>query len=151
MTLADNIDAFATTFAAWIGSSALIAGAALTLLGGLVGSIWQSRRDHERWIRERRYEAYVAMVRTLNRWILDEKAGDPDTIRKAHDTLTEQNAAFFILGPGFVERAGAQVSAAVAAGNVAAAREALPEFEKAARQALAVKDYDGEPVAERSS
>lgn len=36
--------------------------ATLTLIGGFVGAFIQHRREHERWLRQRRYEAYRAFM-----------------------------------------------------------------------------------------
>ena len=47
---------------AWGTLVPLFVGAALTVVGGLVGATVQHRREHERWVRERRYEAYVAFA-----------------------------------------------------------------------------------------
>lgn len=38
----------------------IFGGAALTALAGLFGAWLQGRREHRRWVRERRYEAFVA-------------------------------------------------------------------------------------------
>nr|WP_315267309.1 hypothetical protein [Microbacterium lemovicicum] len=44
----------------------IFGGAALTAGAGAVGAALQSRREHARWKRERRYEAYVAMIRFMD-------------------------------------------------------------------------------------
>jgi hypothetical protein len=38
----------------------VVVGAILALAGGVVAGVFQGRRDHERWLRERRYEAFVS-------------------------------------------------------------------------------------------
>lgn len=141
MNLTVSSSDLVTLVAALLALAAAIGAAGVAVWGTASGAARQSRRDHERWIRELRYESYVAMIRTLNRWMLDEKAQDPDTRQKAQDALTEFNASFFLLGPRYVEQAGLRVSQAVADGDVAAARTELPEFEAAARRALKVEDY----------
>ncbi|MDT3343874.1 hypothetical protein [Microbacterium aquilitoris] len=41
---------------------AVVIGASLATLGGLIGAWVQGRREHARWIREQRYQAYVDIV-----------------------------------------------------------------------------------------
>lgn len=46
-----------------------IFGAALvTALAGFAGAWLQGRREHARWVRERRYEAYVSAMQVAERW-----------------------------------------------------------------------------------
>lgn len=42
-------------------------GGFIAFLGGLVGAQVQAQREHRRWMRERRFEAYVDLVALLSR------------------------------------------------------------------------------------
>lgn len=51
--------AAATINAAWIAFAGGLVGVVITLLGALIGAIFQSRREHKRWIRDQRLRAYA--------------------------------------------------------------------------------------------
>lgn len=51
--------AAATINAAWIALSGGLVGVVLTLLGAFIGAIFQSRREHKKWIRDQRLRAYA--------------------------------------------------------------------------------------------
>ncbi|HWU28859.1 MAG TPA: hypothetical protein VN041_07175 [Microbacterium sp.] len=41
---------------------AALGGAALTAVAASIGAIWQSKREHKKWLRERRFDAYKEFV-----------------------------------------------------------------------------------------
>lgn len=42
----------------------VLLGALLPLVGGLIGAWWESKREHERWLRDRRFEAWSNLIAT---------------------------------------------------------------------------------------
>lgn len=90
-----------------------IIGVVATILGGLLGAWIQGRREHKKWKREKRYEAYVRLVATLIqlRELRREEAErklDPDNPRFANlearlDKFSEikgdLQAPYTVLGP----------------------------------------------------
>lgn len=45
----------------------VIVGALIAVAGGLVGAFYQAYREHKKWLRERRYDAYVVADAALTR------------------------------------------------------------------------------------
>ncbi len=43
-------------------------GAGLTAVAGFIGALLQSRREHDKWVREQRYNAYLAYVHADDRY-----------------------------------------------------------------------------------
>ncbi|GAA1913625.1 hypothetical protein GCM10009775_02880 [Microbacterium aoyamense] len=90
-----------------------IIGVFATILGGFLGAWIQGRREHRKWKREKRYEAYVRLVATLiqlrelRREEADRKL-DPDNPRFANlearldkfsDIKGDLQAPYTVLGP----------------------------------------------------
>jgi NhaP-type Na+/H+ or K+/H+ antiporter len=105
-----------------------LGGATVAVIGGLVGAWIQSRREHAKWVRERRFESYVAFAAALARKGMGVN-------EHADEDATE---ALSILGPDFM--------IAAASGLMRASRlsdnemtEAQSEFQVRARKALGVK------------
>ncbi|MEI3867311.1 hypothetical protein V6S02_09495 [Microbacterium sp. CCNWLW134] len=46
----------------WASLLPLLVGAALTLVAGIVGSRFQAMSEHKKWLRERRFDTYVAFA-----------------------------------------------------------------------------------------
>lgn len=46
----------------------IFGGALVSVIGGIAGSIIQAHRTHKRWIRERRYEAWVEFMAIMALW-----------------------------------------------------------------------------------
>lgn len=44
----------------------IFGGALLTAVAGALGAFYQNRREHARWLRERRYEAYVQVLTLMD-------------------------------------------------------------------------------------
>lgn len=63
---------------------------------GLVGAAWQSRRDHRRWLRERRYEAFNAYLTAIDqKFLMGDDSGDFSRILETQSNLT-------LVGPGSI-------------------------------------------------
>lgn len=75
MYLADQA-AIATINAAWIALAAGLAGVIVTIIGGLVGAIIQGRREHTKWIRDRRLSAYADHLAATDNYL---RAAQHDT------------------------------------------------------------------------
>lgn len=142
----------------------------LTIAAGLLGAWIQGRREHARWVRERRYEAYVSAVDTasLARAVATEvvdivgdiKAGKISedkreataarlTERMAYlsglsDAVSERMAPLVILGPQSVGDAYVAVLDAMGPPedmNLEAVNAAESVLSEAMRKALDIKDY----------
>lgn len=91
----------------------------LTILAGLVGAAIQSRREHVRWVRERRYDAFVDVGAQINRMIsaeMGQAAARSGLVADGEDLLVVVQrevllelpraiAPLRVLGPKSVERA----------------------------------------------
>ncbi|HVX08064.1 hypothetical protein [Humibacter sp.] len=107
-----------------IGALGVLAGALLTVAGGLIGAWIQGRREHRRWLRERRYAAFVTVLTLINqmedidadvRRVREEAIELPTAARKAELDSIENRlrkvadgfhacaAEFTVLGPDSVE------------------------------------------------
>lgn len=51
-----NIDPFVLALASGFG------GVLVSVAAGLIGAFTQSRREHKKWLKERRYEAYLTFI-----------------------------------------------------------------------------------------
>lgn len=139
------------------------AGAVLALIGGGVGAIYQSRSDHRRWIRERRFESMVAARAFVGRMqahanhaqLLSEMLRDPK-YASHHDEMErerEENrsqilrlgreapavtAPFDLLGPLGVQRAIRDLIECVNDPDPLRRSEAEERFAREARRALRI-------------
>ena len=68
----------------------IFGGAMLTALAGVWGAWRQSRREHTRWVRERRYDAYTEFVQIV-RSLLAERASATE-LRKTSTDLDKERA-----------------------------------------------------------
>lgn len=100
----------------------IFGGAALTAIAGLIGAVVQARREHNRWVRERRYEAFVKVQTLMEeleaiKWSLIARTSpDLERAEAAMEQLmlkfAEYNAPIVVLGPGYVVSAIKAVNAA---------------------------------------
>lgn len=141
----------------------VIVGAAAAALGGIIGAAIQGAREHRRWIRERRYEAFqtarlaAERYRDLGRVVTalkamppPEDAADRDRqLRKAaeakaqhealRDSMDEAFTPLLILGPQSVMEDLGDFATAVDRGDGVAADAAEGRFILGMRRALKVK------------
>ena len=94
-------------------------GAALvTALAGFAGAWLQGRREHARWVRERRYEAYVSAMQVSERWRHLRETGNATlaTVNSTDASAEERALAHSRLGKHIdaAERLRAEVSDAAA-------------------------------------
>ncbi|MGH3040267.1 MAG: hypothetical protein ACRDNG_00740 [Gaiellaceae bacterium] len=88
--------------------------AILTVIGGLIGAWIQSIREHRKWLRERRLDAYLEFMTSMSR--VTRLAEETPTLENAERVLAELHAledpmlasgdAVSILGPRAVNAAG---------------------------------------------
>lgn len=86
--------------------------AVLTVIGGFIGSLLQSRREHARWIREARLEAYRDFLRIAER--MPEITSKEMTEREERyiDEMKDSLATVKLLGPDTVRIAAVKYMAA---------------------------------------
>lgn len=63
----------------------IFGGAALTVIAGFVGAAIQSRNEHAKWLRERRFEAFQHILSTLKKM----RAYEDDWEKSEHDRLRD--------------------------------------------------------------
>ena len=116
-----NLSAAASTNAVTIDPTLLalipVATALMAIIAGVVGAWMQSRREHSRWVRERRYEAYTELDEALGRvhvqqavaeaqseghFLGDEPFLTQDSVRTFMDELPGALARVNLLGPKYV-------------------------------------------------
>jgi hypothetical protein len=91
-----------------------VLGVVITLAGGLVGARIQSKREHKKWLRERRFEAYTKFLAYMDRAIdLTEKFKNnaPDLTRHLEELTKHKPDALGpiqLLGPKAVRAASKQ-------------------------------------------
>ena len=93
----------------------LVAGVVLSVLAGLFGAWIQSRNEHSKWLRERRYEVYRAFIAAADYYLL---ASSPQSLIKVTDQefsrdFMEKAGAVTMIGPNSVEDASSHVRAKV--------------------------------------
>lgn len=144
----------------------IFGGAALTVGAGFLGAWIQSRREHEKWLREQRYEAFVralvlirdarSLARQLTHLLGRVAEGSPegearnrlvadltDVKKRAIESRDRVNAAaapISILGPSTVEQAMNAFVPSLASGDEAATQRAELTLVESMRTALSVKD-----------
>lgn len=136
----------------------IFGGVIVTALVGLLGAWIQSRREHSRWLRERRFDAITKAFAITKGFDLNrskvmkivEREGkdenDPrvrallDQADELYTTVAEGLAPIAILGPAEVSNAYMDMQAAYEAEDDEALGEAEVAFRDAARRALKVKD-----------
>lgn len=130
----------------------IFGGAALTVIAGFFGAWIQSRREHSRWIRERRLEAFTALVTMHNEYESAEIAstyaqGNPAALASYVAQLEAIREGFpraitplAILGPPSVSDAADEYTAASNAKDRDAMRVADAKMVAAMRKALGIRD-----------
>lgn len=142
-----------------------LAGAAITAGFGFLGAYIQSRREHDKWVRDRKLEAYVRAltllqsaasmsreVRAMNVEIalaaqesrvpkvnMDRLEAINAEATEAQATLWAAHAPMRILGPESVNVAMTDQVKAIGAGDFAAAEKAEQVIEAAMRRELKIK------------
>lgn len=157
MNLAEAADAGASVDPIVLILSSAAGGAIVTALFTLFGTWVQSRREHKRWIRERRLEAFTAAYALTKAFHLNlskqmkiarkkgTKRTDPDikALQAEADSLYSTAAAtlapLIILGPDEVAGYASDMQAAYEAEDWDALRVAELAFQDAARKSLGVK------------
>lgn len=148
----------------------VVVGALLAAGGGLFGAWIQSRREHRKWLNEKRYDAYVqavdiastvrgvatevvTSVNALKDGTLAPEDVEPTgaklqermaTLSELNDAVPERMAALVILGPKSVSDAYVAVIDALTPLETLDVRKinaAESALSEAMRVALAVKDY----------
>lgn len=127
-----------------------LAGVVLTLIAGLVGAWIQGRREHEKWIREQRYEAFIAVATGIQRWraidrhtydeqglVIDQSSHErmPDF----YEVLIEEAVPLWVLGPSEVDRAAANLRDAFRSRDRDREDSAVRAFLNATRKALKIR------------
>lgn len=141
-------------------------GAALvTALAGFAGAWLQGRREHARWVRERRYEAYVSAMQVAERWRFLRRRGDEamaslevegvsaeerrlalarleehiEAVDILHAEVVDASAPLELLGPPSVVDAFDAMTDAVGSGDQSASTETTTAFILAMRKTLSIK------------
>jgi len=133
----------------------IFGGATVAALGGLFGAWIQGRRDHAKWVREQRYEAFITAIMLLRQVaLLTGKAnelaakgalpnGELDALsKKATDSIAgwpEASAPLALLGPDGVDESLGVAAKALRSNDQAVLRAAEQTLLKAMRAALAIK------------
>lgn len=124
-------------------------GASLTALAGLVGAWIQAHREHRRWVRERRYDAFVkaqAIIEDLA-WLEWKLSAGPAlagpelkqveaSFQDLRSKFSEFNAPIVVLGPQSVVEA---IKAATTALGTDSSGHAQWKLQLAMRRALKIK------------
>lgn len=70
---------------------AALGGAALTTVAASIGAIWQSKREHKKWLRERRFDAHKEFVPAMRS--LDLYSATIAAVKRDLDTLNDGTPA----------------------------------------------------------
>ncbi|WP_431798351.1 hypothetical protein [Microbacterium kunmingense] len=133
----------------------IFGGALVAAIAGFVGAGIQARREHRRWQRERRYEAFVAAYALTKAFDLNfskqmkiadaepEMGVDDPRIQALlteadalYGTVADRVAPLIILGPDRVAKSYLKMHAAYEAQDMDALGRAEAEFQSNARKAL---------------
>lgn len=140
---------------------AIFGGALIAALAGLAGAAIQGRREHKRWLRERRYEAFVRAYALIKGFDLNtskqkkiaarllsasetdgREEEDLKTLQDEADalfgTVTTELAPILVLGPASVAQRAIEMQLAYEAGDSDAQQRAESSFILASQKALAV-------------
>ncbi len=125
-----------------------IIGVIATILGGLLGAWIQGRREHRKWLRERRFDAYTVVDTALTRIeiLLRRASSEPDRAaeyRRAADEITLHElpdvlSRLNLVGPDSVITAKNEYRSAVAEGDEDALNVTSTAFIQAMRKALGI-------------
>ena len=135
----------------------IFGGALVAALGGLLGVSVQARRDHAKWVRERRYEAFVTAIVLLRDVSARQEqankiraaggaargSGLDQVISRARELEAEWPAAsapLAVLGPDGVDNALGIAAKALASDDQRGLRAAEGALIVTMRKALAIKE-----------
>lgn len=81
----------------------LVVGALVAFASSWIGARIEARREHARWLRERRFEAYREYLRTADKWATRAKspteAGPVPPEQIFYDEMTAAEAGVELVGP----------------------------------------------------
>jgi hypothetical protein len=133
-----------------------IIGVVATIFGGLIGAWIQGRREHKKWIREKRYDAFLKALKIIRNLqhdaeklkLLRKADEEPAALRaRLHAARIESDAALGdltgpleILGPPPVNDALSAYIAVALADDEKARDAAHDAYVAATRRALSIKD-----------
>jgi hypothetical protein len=126
-----------------------LGGALVAAAAGFIGAWLQGRREHEKWIRERRFEAYTRYMQVAQRWNVRLSAKIDGNDEEFLDEMVAAEAEIDLLGPKAVRDLMDDIRAALLAwerlnganfsDHSAATWEKFRAFEEAAQVALKIK------------
>lgn len=77
----------------------VVVGGLIAVAGGLVGAWIAGRREHSRWLREQRYEAYRAFIATADKWAIRMSSGKLDqSDSEFYDAMVAVESAVDLIG-----------------------------------------------------
>jgi hypothetical protein len=146
----------------------IFGGALIAAVAGLLGAMLQGRREHKRWLRERRFEAFVRAFALLKAFDLnaskqkriaaamraDSETADADALRieqlqteadQLYTSVAAELAPIIVLGPNAVTERALEIQFAYEANDKTARGRAEAAFIEAAQRVLKV------PTPERLS
>lgn len=147
-----NIDPFVLALASGFG------GVLVSVTAGLIGAFIQSRREHKKWLKERRYEAYLTFItgmdaltdlaghrlKTSKGSVVDAPEGAaapsfPPHTEERLDAFLLNTSAFYLLGPDSVARALRDFGKVASSDDTAAIGRARHRVFLEMRRALEIK------------
>lgn len=133
----------------------VVVGGLLTLVAGLIGVAVQGRREHAKWVRERRYDAFIAAIGLLRKvaGLMDDakpllaKGTMPDAelaevnnkAKLLRAEWPKASAPLALLGPDRVDEALGEAAKALRGNNADLVRVAEQTMIAAMRKALDIK------------
>jgi hypothetical protein len=82
---------------------AVVVGALLAFLGALWGTWKEAQREHARWLRERRHQAYEKFMAVMEKWATRAVIPGPQPFREPdpefYDEMTAAESAVDLVGP----------------------------------------------------
>jgi hypothetical protein len=127
-----------------------LGGAIVAALAGLLGAWLQSRREHDMWVRERRFEAYTLYMQVAQRYNV-KLSGKTESLDDEVflDEMISAEAAVDLLGPKEMRDLTDEIRSALLAwedlqaadytAHSASTWQIFEAFEKAAQTALKIK------------
>lgn len=76
-----------------------LGGAAIAVVGGLIGAWIQGRREHKMWLRQRRFELYNAFLAAAAAAHFDKSIGREDEFKRGLIKTTTSVADILLVGP----------------------------------------------------
>lgn len=158
ITLADGAANAATLNPTALALLSIFGGAALTVVAGFIGAWLQSRREHQRWLRDKRLEAFLVLEEWLIRfeWSTGSLEGAKkeaesgseaanarlEAVRAERAQLKRDQAAAWaalgVLGPAEVDEALSKLLPPVLAGDEAAIEAHFAAVERTMRRSLKI-------------